>query len=203
MKDKSFLGASIAGAIAASFCCILPIVFAAAGVSIVGASSFFAAWRPYLLGVTFALLGLGFYFAYRPAARTCEPGAACTLPAAGRSGRLGLWISTVLVVGFAAFPYYSGPVASQVLAGPKTNQAQTLATAPLARERVVLAVEGLDCPACAVALETKLRATPGISKASVSYEKRQAEVEYDGSAVGLQTIESIIRDTGARLRRIS
>ncbi len=65
MKDKAFIGASLVAGIAASLCCILPIVFALAGAGIVGASAFFATWRPYLLGTTFLLLGLGFYFAYR------------------------------------------------------------------------------------------------------------------------------------------
>jgi len=60
MKDKAFIGASLIAGIAASLCCILPIVFALAGAGIVGASAFFAAWRPYLLGVTFLLLGFGF-----------------------------------------------------------------------------------------------------------------------------------------------
>ncbi len=64
MKERAFLGASVVAAVVASFCCILPIVFAVAGVSILGASAAFAAWRPYLLIGTFALLGLGFYFAY-------------------------------------------------------------------------------------------------------------------------------------------
>ena len=115
MKTRTFLGASVAAAIVASFCCILPIVFAVAGVSIVGASAAFAAWRPYLLAVTFALLGLGFYYAYRPAKEACEPGAVCARPGVGRSGRIALWIAALLVVAFAAFPYYSGPVANLLL----------------------------------------------------------------------------------------
>jgi hypothetical protein len=61
-------------AITPSFCCILPIVFALTGFSILGASALFDAWRPYLLGLTFGLLGLGFYFAYRPKARTVRSG---------------------------------------------------------------------------------------------------------------------------------
>src|SRR5258708_13452477 len=65
MKNKAFIGGSLIAGIAASLCCILPIVFALAGAGIVGASAFFATWRPYLLGTTFLLLGLGFYFAYR------------------------------------------------------------------------------------------------------------------------------------------
>ena len=114
-----FAAGSVFAAIIASFCCILPIVFALTGFSILGASALFDAWRPYLLGVTFGLLVLGFYFAYRPRKEQCAPGSACAMPATNRSGRLVLWLATVAVVLFAAFPYYSGAVAELLLANRK------------------------------------------------------------------------------------
>ena len=110
-----FAAGSVFAAIVASFCCILPIVFALTGFSILGASALFDAWRPYLLGLTFGLLGTGFYFAYRPKRQQCAPGSACAIPATNRSGRLMLWIATFAVVLFAAFPYYSGAVAEWLL----------------------------------------------------------------------------------------
>src|SRR6266851_2999408 len=42
-----FAAGSVFAAIIASFCCILPIVFALTGFSILGASALFDAWRPY------------------------------------------------------------------------------------------------------------------------------------------------------------
>ena len=114
-----FAAGSVLAAIIASFCCILPIVFALAGFSILGASALFDAWRPYLLGVTFGLLGLGFYFAYRPKKEQCAPGSACAMPVTNRSGRLMLWLATAAVVLFAAFPYYSGAVAEWLLSNRK------------------------------------------------------------------------------------
>jgi mercuric ion transport protein len=114
-----FAAGSVFAAIIASFCCVLPIVFALTGFSILGASALFDAWRPYLLGLTFALLGLGFYFAYRPRREQCAPGSACAIPATNRSGRLMLWLATAAVVLFAAFPYYSGAVAEWLLANRK------------------------------------------------------------------------------------
>lgn len=115
MKDKAFVGASVVAAIAASMCCILPIVFVMVGVGVAGAAAFFARWRPVLLGITFALLGLGFYFTYRTSGQTCEPGSACERQEINKAGRLWLWIATTFVILFAAFPYYSGPVANFLL----------------------------------------------------------------------------------------
>ncbi|MBI3666215.1 MAG: hypothetical protein HY236_08335, partial [Acidobacteria bacterium] len=117
MKDKTFVGASVIAAVVASFCCILPIVFVLTGITVVGAAAAFAAWRPYLLAVTFGLLGLGFYFTYRPAKEQCDPNAACARPAVHRSGRLMLWLAAPFVIAFASFPYYSSSVTAFLLSG--------------------------------------------------------------------------------------
>src|SRR6266851_1419063 len=125
-KSKSptlFAAGSVFAAIIASFCCILPIVFALTGFSILGASALFDIWRPYLLGITFGLLGLGFYFAYRPAKEQCAPGSACAIPNTRRSGRLMLWLATAAVILFAAFPYYSGAVAELLLSAASSAAA--------------------------------------------------------------------------------
>jgi len=106
---------SVLAAIIASFCCILPIVFAVTGFSTLGASALFDAWQPYLLGLSFGLLGLGFYFAYRPRKEQCAPGSACAMPTTTRAGRLMLWLALAAVVLFATFPYYSGRVAEFLL----------------------------------------------------------------------------------------
>src|SRR5438093_429912 len=87
MKHKTFIGASLLAAIAASLCCILPIVFALGGFAIVGASAFFESLRPYFLIVTFALLGVGFYLSYRKPKQVCEPGSACARPPVNHLGR--------------------------------------------------------------------------------------------------------------------
>jgi hypothetical protein len=105
------VASSVVAAVLASFCCILPIIFALTGFTIMGASAGFAEWRPYLLTLTIGLLGLGFYFAYRPANAECGPGGICTMSAPKRSGRLMLWLATAAVIAFAAFPYFSGTVA--------------------------------------------------------------------------------------------
>ena len=115
MKERAFFGASIVAAVAASSCCILPIVFALTGAGLVGASAMFETLRPYLLVVTFALLGYGFFLAYRKPATCCEPGSACGEPAKRTAGKAGLWIVTLVVLLVAAFPWYSGFVARLVL----------------------------------------------------------------------------------------
>lgn len=115
MPHRTFAAGSVVAAALASFCCILPIVFALTGVGVVGAAAMFTAWRPYLLGVTFGLLGLGFYFAYRSPKEQCAPGSACAIPASRRRARLILWLAAAMAVALAAFPYFSGSVTEWLL----------------------------------------------------------------------------------------
>src|SRR5258708_38279731 len=146
MKQKAFIGASLLAAIAASLCCVLPIVFALGGFAIVGASAFFESLRPYFVIATFALLGVGFYLAYRKPKHACEPGSACARPQVSRFGRIGLWIATALALAFTAFPYYSGAVANFLLSDGSVKA--SAAQAANAVEHVSFAVRGMYCPAC-------------------------------------------------------
>jgi len=198
MKDKAFIGASLVAGIAASLCCILPIVFALAGAGIVGASAFFATWRPYLLGTTFLLLGLGFYFAYRKPKHACEPGSACEKPAAHKMGRIGLWVAAVVVLIVAAFPYYSEAVAKLLLS---SKAPETTVAAPRV-DRASFAVEGMDCTACATAIEKKLKDLDGVKSAIVSYEQKRGTVEFDANKVTIAQLEQAIQDAGYRAHSI-
>lgn len=194
MKQKALVSATLLAAVAASLCCILPIVFALGGFAIVGASAFFESVRPYFLVATFALLGVGFYLAYRKPKSSCDPSSACARPPVTRVGRLALWIAAAFAVAFAAFPYYSGAVAEFLLSDGKT------ATSPVRQagnvQNVSFAVHGMYCPACAKGVETKLASLTGVRKAKVSYEKGEAVVEYDAGAVSLEGIEKAIQDAG-------
>lgn len=198
MKDKAFIGASLVAGITASLCCILPIVFALAGAGIVGASAFFERWRPLLLGITFALLGLGFYFGYRKQKHACTPGSACERPTMNRAGRLWLWISTLFVLLFAAFPIYSGPVANLLLSD-RSNAPGSAAQAEESK-RVSFAVDGMTCASCAKSVENKLRALKGVQTVNVSYEKSRADLEFDPKAVTVDQLEKAIQEAGYRVR---
>ena len=197
MKDKAFIGASLIAGIAASLCCILPIVFALAGAGIVGASAFFAAWRPYLLGITFLLLGFGFYFAYRKPKHDCEPGSVCEKPATSKRGRVGLWVATAFVLIVAAFPYYSEPIA-ELLLSSKAPQANAAARV----DRASFAVEGMGCIACATAIEKKLKGMEGVHSAMVSYEQKRVTVEFDAGKITVAQLEQAIQDAGYRARSL-
>jgi len=195
-----FAAGSVLAAIVASFCCVLPIVFALTGFSILGASALFDAWRPYLLGLTFGLLGLGFYFAYRPREEQCAPGSACAMPATNRSGRLMLWLATAAVILFAAFPYYSGTVAELLLSG--ASSAAAAQSEPPKLAHASFAIQGIDCAGCATEVVNKLKAVKGVRSVTVSVEYRKAEVDYDPDSTTLSQLEQAIKDAGYDARKV-
>jgi copper chaperone CopZ len=198
-SSSLFAAGSVLAAVVASLCCILPIVFAIAGVSIVGASALFAAWRPYLLALTFGLLGLGFYFAYRPGKEQCAPGSVCTIPTANRRGRMMLWFAVGAAVLFAAFPYYSGLIAELLLSNNSLGAVSRPAKPAIAH--ATFGIDGMDCAACARAVESKLKAVPGVRKATVSYGQKRADVEYDPGSAKRPQLEKAIEDAGYRVRK--
>ncbi len=151
----AFIGAVVA-AVTASLCCILPVVAAVAGIIGFAASEFFARWRPYLLGLTLGLLAVGFYLAYRRRGDACEIGTPCERPSLGSWSRVVLWLITILVIGLAAFPYYSGWVARALAKESKP----AAATSGNSTARVGLRIEGMDCGACAALLEKNLSQVP-------------------------------------------
>ncbi|MCL6503851.1 MAG: cation transporter [Pirellulales bacterium] len=61
--------AALLTAVIGSACCWLPLLLIAVGFSAAGVGSFFEQYRPYLLSITFALLGLAWWFMYRAAIR--------------------------------------------------------------------------------------------------------------------------------------
>lgn len=95
----------VLGALAASSCCIMPLVLFGLGVSgaWIGNLTRLAPYQPYFLAATVACLGYGYWLVYRPANRTCANGEACARPLPNRIVKTGLVLATILVLGALAF----------------------------------------------------------------------------------------------------
>ncbi|GBC81595.1 Copper-exporting P-type ATPase A [bacterium HR10] len=200
MREKITLGAALIGAITASLCCLGPIVAVVAGLGSFGAAAAFEAWRPYLLVVTFALLAAAFYLTYRRKDVACADGT-CATRKASRWQKGVLWTATVVIVLFAAFPYYSGRFWAG-LNGP--SKEQSVASAAVERLMSVrLEVGGMTCGGCAAALASALEALPGVRSATASYEKGEATVEYDPERVRLEKLVEAVKEAGFTVKAVT
>lgn len=101
---KTVVG-SVVAAVAASVCCVGPVVAAAIGAGALGAASMrLEPYRPWFLGLTVILLGAAFVTTYRREPATCADGSCA--PSSRRTAKIVLWAAVVLAGLLAAFPYY-------------------------------------------------------------------------------------------------
>jgi copper chaperone CopZ len=71
-----------------------------------------------------------------------------------------------------------------------------VAASAVKTERVLIAVEGMSCTSCASGIKAMLKRTPGVISAEVSFEKREADVEYDSEKTTREKIVEVITKLG-------
>ena len=104
---KSSLVAGALAAIAASLCCVGPLVLVMLGVGGAWVSNLrvFEPWRPLFIVVTLVFMILALRKIWRPAA--CSPGAVCALPQNNRRYKILFGVIAVLIAVLLAFPLYA------------------------------------------------------------------------------------------------
>ena len=107
-KAGLFAAGGVFGAIAASSCCIVPLMLFTLGVSgaWIGNLTALAPYQPIFIVVTLGFLAAGYYFTYWKPKTACAEGAACARPLPGLFVKSALWIATLLVVAVLVFPYF-------------------------------------------------------------------------------------------------
>jgi mercuric ion transport protein len=95
------------GALAASSCCILPVVLFSLGISGAWIGNFtqLAPYQPYFLAATAVFLGTGYWLVHRASKRACVKGEASARPLPNRLVKMVLLIATVLVVAALGFDF--------------------------------------------------------------------------------------------------
>ena len=99
-KARLIATGGILGALAASTCCILPLVLFSLGISgaWIGQLTALSPYQPIFIAFTLLCLGYGYWLVYRKPKIACDEGAACARPLPNRLVKSMLWIATALVV---------------------------------------------------------------------------------------------------------
>ena len=99
-KTRLIAAGGILGAIAASSCCVVPLVLFSLGISgaWIGNLTMLTPYKPYFIALTIGLLGYGYYLVYRKPKVACEAGTACARPLPNRVVKGSLWFATLLVL---------------------------------------------------------------------------------------------------------
>ena len=97
----------VIGALAASSCCILPVILFSLGIggAWIGNFTQLAPYQPYFIAATLAFIGTGYWLSYRSSKAACAAGEACARPLPNRLVKIALIAATVIVIAAWAFDY--------------------------------------------------------------------------------------------------
>ena len=187
--DKKLIGAGLLTAIAASLCCITPVLALVAGTSgLASTFSWLEPYRPYLIGLTILVLGFAWYQKLKPKKQidcNCESE---EKPKFIQS-KMFLGIVTAFAIVMLAFPYYAHifykKKKKQVIVVDKSNV-----------QTVEFSISGMTCAGCEEHVNHEVNKLSGIIKSTASYENENAIVEFDSSKTNIAEIEKAINGTG-------
>ncbi len=198
-SSGTFTGAGVLTAIAASLCCITPGIALLAGSSSIAANfSWIEPARPYLIGLSIAVLAFAWYLKLKPA-KTNDMD--CNCETAKKSSFLQsktfLGIITVFAALMMTFPLY----AKMFYPKPK---AETTAFAVVDnKQQIKFTIQGMTCEACEEHVNNELSKVNGVLAYKTSYVTRSSLVTFNKSKVDVKTIESVIKKTGYKVKAIS
>jgi copper chaperone CopZ len=186
VKQSWILAGGFLSALAASLCCIGPLVAAVVGAGSFVAAGWFERWRPVFLAVTVALLALAWVLTLRARRIACADGA-CATPRASRWTLGALIFSTLIVGAVALFPQ---------LAQTAFGRSSVASSAPADGRVLRVRIPSMDCAACAAGIAGTLQRVPGIRTAVVRYATKEAEIVYDPAVISAATVIAKIDATG-------
>lgn len=188
----TFTSAGILSAIAASLCCVTPVVALLAGGSSVAANfSWIEPARPFLIGLSIAVLAFAWYLKLNPQKTNimdcnCETSKKASL----FQSRIFLGIVTVFAFLMMAFPLYA------TVFYPKAIMQTTTVAAAGNKQQVKFAIQGMTCTGCEEHVNNELSKVNGVIAYQTSYAAKSSLVTFDSSKVDIKTIQAAINKTG-------
>lgn len=195
-SSGAFTGAGVLTAIAASLCCITPVIALLAGSSSIAANfSWIEPARPYLIGLSVAVLAFAWYLKLKPA-KANDMGCNCetTKKASFLQSKTFLAIVTVFAILMMTFPLY----AKVFYPKPKV-QATALAVVDN-KQQVKFTIQGMTCAGCEEHVNNELSKVTGVVSYKTSYATRSSLVTFDKLKVDVKTIEAAINKTGYKVK---
>lgn len=187
-SEKKIIGASLLTAIAASACCITPVLSLVAGTTGLASNlSWIEPVRPYLICATILTLGFAWYqkiFSNKKIDCGCENEG----PSFTRSKGL-LAITTITAILLLAFPYYSKHLFSVEIGGEISPYSSNEKT-------VEFKIAGMTCQACENHIIREVNKIPGIKKVTSSFDYGNAIIIYDSTRTTDDDIKKAIKSTG-------
>ena len=190
MKKETLASSTgLLAAVAASLCCIAPILaLLSGGTGLLSGFSWIAPLRPFLIGASALALGAAWYFHLRPA-----PAEACDCPPEKRSllqSRGFLTVVSVLAVVFLAVPSFTGGD------GPVTGKAAEVYIKQGQLMTATFMVDGMTCGGCEKHVSDAVYKVDGVVEIEASYAEKNTVVTFDAGQTNAESIAAAIATTG-------
>jgi len=193
-KNKKLIGAGIITALAASLCCITPVLALFAGVSgIASMFSWIEPFRPYLMWITILVLAFAWYQKLKPKKQD-EIDCACEedeKPSFWQSKKF-LGIVTVFAAVMLAFPHYSYMFYPDKKPGITQNTQSKISES-------LFEVKGMTCASCNEHVEHEVSLLPGYIGAIADYQTGTVKVKYDNTLSSKSEVINAINSTGYKV----
>lgn len=188
----TFTGAGVLSAIAASLCCITPVIALVAGSGSIAANfSWIEPARPYLVGVSIAVLLFAWYLKLWPA-KTKDMDCHCDTEQKSSflQSKAFLSMVTVFAILMMTFPLYAK------MFYPKPKVQSVITAAIDNKQEVKFIIQGMTCEGCEEHVNNELSKVGGVLAYKTSYASKSSVVTFDKSKVDVRTIEAAINKTG-------
>ncbi len=194
--SKAFTGVGIFAAIAASLCCITPLLALLAGASgAVSSVSWLEPGRAYLIGLAIAALAFAWYRSLIKRQITeCGPDGACVVEKKSfLASRTFLIIITIAAIALIAFPYYAD------VFYPKPQAQNVMVVESNNIQSASFNIKGMSCKACETEVNNELHKVAGVIDAQTFYDEGTSIVKYDKSKVTIEQLKNAIAQTGYKI----
>ena len=193
-KTNKLVGAGVLSAVAASLCCITPVLALISGASgLASAFSWMEPARPYLIGITVLVLGFAWFQKLKPQKEIecdCEEDEKKPF----LQTKLFLGIITVFAALMLAFPYYTD------IFYPKNDKKQVVIVKASDIQSVKFNVTGVSCEACNAHIEHEVNKLAGVISVHADYKTGTAKVEFDSTRVDNEKLTEAINSTGYKVK---
>ena len=192
----TFSGAGVLSAIAASLCCITPVIALLAGSSSVAANfSWIEPARPYLIVVSIAVLVFAWYLRLNQKKISA---AECNCDTEQKPSFFFFFSFLIIVTVFAilmmTFPLYAK------IFFPKPKAAIMVPAATDSTVQAKFSIQGMTCAGCEEHVNNQLSKLHGVLTYQTSYANGYSIVTFDKLKTDVKVIETAINKTGYKVK---
>ena len=190
IKNNKGWIAGLFTAVAASLCCITPVLALLGSASGLASSfSWIGPFRPYLIGLTILVFTFLWYQKLKLQKQVncgCEAGNKKSF----WQSKPFLGLVTIIAALLISFPFYAKvfylkPQKIKVVAVDKSNIQQA-----------VFKIKGMSCESCTQHINSEISKVKGIITIFTSYQNANSTVKFDNSKTSVDSIETAINSTG-------